>query len=147
MLSEAIEGKVEVAVSDPILAEVARVLGGRKFKFPPEVVAAIIQAIRDLAHTVHPTVRLKVVKADPDDDKVVECALESSADAIVSGDEHLLALSCFRGILILTPAAFLESADEEQPPSGEEGGAMIREKPRAYRVSKALKRRKLRRGS
>jgi putative PIN family toxin of toxin-antitoxin system len=131
----AIEGKVEVVVSEPILEEVARVLGGRKFKFSPEVVAAITQAIRDLAHNVHPTVRLKVVKADPDDDKVLECALESSADAIVSGDEHLLALKTFRKIRIITPTKFLESWDEEGSPT-------IQEKPRAYRVPKTLKRRK-----
>jgi putative PIN family toxin of toxin-antitoxin system len=33
---------------------------------------------------------LAVIKADPDDDRVLECAMEGNADIIVSGDRHLL---------------------------------------------------------
>ena len=43
---------------------------------------------------------------DPDDDKFLELAVNGRADVIVSGDEDLLALDTFRGIPIITPAAF-----------------------------------------
>jgi putative PIN family toxin of toxin-antitoxin system len=45
---------------------------------------------------------------DPRDDKFLEVAVHGRADAIVTGDADLLALHPFRGIVILTPAAYLE---------------------------------------
>ncbi len=44
---------------------------------------------------------------DPDDDKVLETAAMGDANCLVTGDQDLLAMSGFRGIPILTPAAFL----------------------------------------
>jgi putative PIN family toxin of toxin-antitoxin system len=43
---------------------------------------------------------------DPDDDKFLELAVNGRADVIVSGDDDLLTLDTFRGIPIITPAAF-----------------------------------------
>jgi len=43
---------------------------------------------------------------DPDDDKFLELAVNGNADAIISGDDDLLALDSFRGIPIITAAAF-----------------------------------------
>ncbi|MEX0715834.1 MAG: putative toxin-antitoxin system toxin component, PIN family [Planctomycetaceae bacterium] len=51
---------------------------------------------------------LQVVAADPDDDKVLECALAAGATHVVTGDRrHLLPLGHFQGIPIVTPADFL----------------------------------------
>ena len=44
---------------------------------------------------------------DPKDDKFLELAVSGNASHIISGDRDLLALHPFRGISILTPAAFL----------------------------------------
>ena len=44
---------------------------------------------------------------DPTDDKFLELAVSGNADMIVSGDSDLLDLNPFRGIPIITPAAFL----------------------------------------
>ena len=51
---------------------------------------------------------------DPDDDKVLETALASEADCIVTGDGDLLALDPFEGVRILTAQSFLVavSADD-----------------------------------
>jgi putative PIN family toxin of toxin-antitoxin system len=43
---------------------------------------------------------------DPKDDKFLELAINGRADVIVSGDADLLVLDRFRGIPIITPAAF-----------------------------------------
>ena len=43
---------------------------------------------------------------DPDDDKFLELAVNGSADVIISGDADLLTLDTFRGIPIITAAAF-----------------------------------------
>ena len=45
---------------------------------------------------------------DPHDDKFLEVAVNGRADLIVSGDGDLLALNPFRGIAILTPAAYFD---------------------------------------
>ena len=39
--------------------------------------------------------------------RFVECAVEGSADVIVSGDRDLLALHRYEGIAIVQPSAFL----------------------------------------
>ena len=46
---------------------------------------------------------------DPKDDKFLELAVSGRANLIVSGDQDMLALNPFRGIPILTPAAFVRA--------------------------------------
>lgn len=51
---------------------------------------------------------LKVVSADPSDDKIIECAVVGGAAFIVTGDrQHLLPLGSYQGIRIVTAADFL----------------------------------------
>jgi predicted nucleic acid-binding protein len=46
-----------------------------------------------------------VILADPDDDIVLATAVAGNADAIVSGDAHLLGIGEFRGMPLITRAA------------------------------------------
>jgi predicted nucleic acid-binding protein len=46
---------------------------------------------------------------DPDDVKIVSCAVAAKAHCIISGDPHLLELVSYRTIAILNPAAFISS--------------------------------------
>ena len=46
---------------------------------------------------------------DPDDDKFLACALCSNTGILVSGDKHLLKLSGFQGITIITPRVFVDT--------------------------------------
>lgn len=63
--------------------------------------------LSDLAQTVRPRARLKVV-ADDHDNRILECAVAGHADAIVTGDRALPALGTFRNIRLLTLARYLE---------------------------------------
>ena len=56
----------------------------------------------------------KIVKDDPDDDLVINCALSANANYIVSGDAHLLKIKEFNGIKILSPADFMESIEMQE---------------------------------
>ena len=47
---------------------------------------------------------------DPDDDKILELAVNGRADYIVTGDDDLLVMNPFRRIAIVTPAEFLTIA-------------------------------------
>jgi len=49
-----------------------------------------------------------VIRSDPSDDKFLEWSLAGKAKCIVSGDKHLLRLSEFQGIYILSPRDFLQ---------------------------------------
>jgi len=52
---------------------------------------------------------LAIIKDDPDDDRVLECAVAGHADYIVSGDRHLLKLGSYDSIPILTVRQFLDT--------------------------------------
>ena len=60
---------------------------------------------------------------DPKDNKFLELALSGKATHIVSGDEDLLVLHPFRGVLILMPQAFLAQweGQEEHDLPGNQG--------------------------
>jgi predicted nucleic acid-binding protein len=60
-----------------------------------------------VSELVRPTMKVEQIKADPADNRILECALESRAACIVTGDRHLLELGRFEGISILDVAAFL----------------------------------------
>lgn len=49
------------------------------------------------------------VSVDPDDDRVLACAVSGKAEVIVSGDDDLLRLKTFSGIPFMKPAEFLEN--------------------------------------
>jgi predicted nucleic acid-binding protein len=55
---------------------------------------------------VSSTETLDVVK-DPDDNRILECAVAVGSDVIVTGDGHLLQLGAYRGIKIMKVADFL----------------------------------------
>jgi len=100
------QGRIDLATSRPLLAELGRVLGD-KFGWEPErAEQALLQLIR-VADVVDPEETVEDIEADPSDNRVLEAAAAAGADAIVSGDRHLLALGSWRGIEINAPAAFL----------------------------------------
>jgi len=108
ILELVLEGECRLALSPAILAEVAGVLKGRKFAYPEPAALAVAKELEALAHLVYPQVRLKVITEDPADNRILECARESSSEAIISGDRHLRALKEFKGIPILAPGEFLD---------------------------------------
>ena len=107
ILELAEQGLFEVSVSEPIKADVERVLA-LKFSWPKERISDAGAHMWTLAH---PTIPRRTVAdcIDPDDNRILECALESHAQSIVTGDNHLLKLRPYRGICIVTPKQFLEA--------------------------------------
>lgn len=105
----------DVAMSPPLLSEFERVLNYprvRKYlKRSDEEIAAFLKHLGATAIMVDPQIRLEVIADDPDDDRVLECALEASATYIVSGNNHLLNLKAYRKIVILKPSEFLTVLD------------------------------------
>jgi putative PIN family toxin of toxin-antitoxin system len=62
-----------------------------------------IQKIVSISKIVIPTRKINVVQDDPDDNKILECAIAGNVDYLVTQDKHLLNLKEFEGIKIITP--------------------------------------------
>ncbi len=102
------DGHCEFYYSAEIERETRRVLHD-KFGWDEERLDRHLAVLWGLGKQVTPQRRVKAVKEDPDDDRIIECALAADADAIVSGDRHLLILNGYQGISILTPREFLKT--------------------------------------
>ena len=94
-------------MSSAIFIELQRVLF-EKLKYNPEKTTSFLAILAKYSEPVSPRHTLRVVRDDPTDDRILECATEGKADAIVSGDRHLLALKEFRKIPILTVREFVD---------------------------------------
>jgi uncharacterized protein len=108
LLELARAGQIELAVSDAILDETARVLKA-KFKVPDEDVQEFRRELLGFAKRVTPTETLDVVSGDRTDNRILECAVVAGSEMVVTGDAHLLSLGDFRGIRIQRVADFLAS--------------------------------------
>jgi hypothetical protein len=54
-------------------------------------------------------ITLDVIREDPPDNRILECAVEGRANLIVSGDRHLRRLKIYQGIPIVRPIDFLRT--------------------------------------
>ncbi len=97
----------ELVSSPDLLVEVDRVLRYPKFRFSSSEILDYLALLTAAAEIVRPDFQLAVIEADPTDNRVLECALAGGAEAIVSGDDHLLDLAEFEKIPILRPREFL----------------------------------------
>lgn len=109
-----IERKEAINFINPeILLEIEKVINRDKFKellIKANLTAdEILQKIISISHiVVGPEMRENIIKADPTDDKFIECAINAKADYIVSGDRHLLDLREYRNIKMVTTSEALE---------------------------------------
>lgn len=96
--------------SPDLLDELARVLHRplslQRLGWSGDEAEVFMDGVRARVATVTPEERLRVVAADPSDDRVLEAAVASRADCIVTGDRHLLELADYEGIPILSPSRF-----------------------------------------
>lgn len=106
-------GEIELISSRSILLELAEKLRG-KFLWVEKDIQEAIKGILVFTKLVTPSVSVAVIKNDPADNRILECALESKANYIVSGDKkHLLSLKKFKGIPILSAKSFLDEIYEK----------------------------------
>src|SRR3989344_4357933 len=83
LLIRLIKTDAEIFTTKEILEELAEVLQ-RDFKYEEEEIKEIIEVVQD-------------------DNKVIECAVASSSDYIITYDKHLLEIGKFRDIHIIKP--------------------------------------------
>lgn len=102
------QGRCEAVVSPALLAEYHETMELLRREYPNRACAAWAEALTEAAILVFPTERAGGATPDPGDEMVLECALASDANMIVTGDKrHLLPLGRFRDVDIVSRADFL----------------------------------------
>jgi uncharacterized protein len=78
-----------------------------KFHMSADDAKLVRRKLATVAEVITPAAMLHVIVEDPDDDRVLECAIEGSAQYVVSGDRHLLKLGSYASIPIVTVRQFI----------------------------------------
>lgn len=107
-----LDGAVELAVSPPILDELLDALSAGEL--PIALAAEAVELVGAIGRLVTTPGELDVLKRDPADNPVLECAVLSGATFLVTGNlDHFAELGTegsrleYRGVEILSPRSFL----------------------------------------
>ena len=107
-------GVFRLDISDAILNETLAVLRD-KFQWNAEALRVLQDDIRGYTRHSAPGESLAVIKTDPSDNRILECAIAAKSDFIVSGDaRHMLPLAKYKGIRIVKVSTFLETMHGHQ---------------------------------
>ncbi len=98
----------EIAVCDPIVAEIQRILA-RKFGWSDKRIAESLSEYSEQLIHVGGIGSLHGVCRDPKDDMVLDCADLAGAELIITGDRDLLVLGSYRSTRILTVREYLDT--------------------------------------
>jgi putative PIN family toxin of toxin-antitoxin system len=109
-----LEGQFDVLVSQPIISEILRVTAYerlQRYKRLRESRLEFVTLLSEQAIWVEPNETVDVVSEDETDNRYVECAVTGGAEYIVSGDPHLLNVSEYRGVRLVSPNDFIALMD------------------------------------
>ena len=97
-----IKENVQIFSSQEIVEEYKEILA-RDFDYNEQEIGEILERVLQFLTPVTPSNKVDIVKEDADDNKIIECAVESDSEYIISYDKHLLKLKEFQGIKIVRP--------------------------------------------
>jgi putative PIN family toxin of toxin-antitoxin system len=101
------KGKVQTFTSMEVINEFKQVLQ-EKFVKDETKIKEIVTTMLNISKLIRPIKKYNAVKDDPEDNKVIDCAVEARADYLITKDKHILSLGEYKGIKIVTPREFLE---------------------------------------
>ncbi len=100
--------KFQIVLSRQILDEYGRVAEDLSSKFQSIEIMPIIELVTIHGQFVDTQGFDISVCEDPDDDKFFECAVAGECKIIISGNKHLLRLSGYKGIIVLSLRNFVD---------------------------------------
>ncbi|MDF9406816.1 putative toxin-antitoxin system toxin component, PIN family [Pelotomaculum isophthalicicum JI] len=103
-----LDSELELCLSAQILSEFYRVVKYPKFGFTDKEIDGFIAKLLPNMVLIRPSQNFEVISADPDDNKIIECAVAGESSYIISGDKHLLNLREYMGIKILKASEFIQ---------------------------------------
>jgi len=101
-LFKCIKENIQIFSSQEIIEEYKEILA-RDFDYKKQEIGRILEKILQFLTLVTPSIKIDVVKGDVDDNKIIECAVESKSEYILSYDKHLLKIKEYQGIKIVRP--------------------------------------------
>ena len=99
---------IELVVSAEVLDEYRRVGERLEDQFPGVSLAPFLALVVANATIVEPAPHPSSVSRDPGDDPFIACAVAGGCDVVISGDHHLLEVSGYGGIDVLTPRQLVD---------------------------------------
>jgi len=105
LLLSLIENNVKIYTTKEILEEFSKVLK-RDFKYNNEEVTERVNTVLSFVNLIIVRNKINIVKEDPDDNKIIECAIESDSEYIFTYDNHLLKIKEYKSVKILKPEEF-----------------------------------------
>ena len=105
ILTLAISKKFRCCTSEALFKEYDEVLSRPGFRLNQRHVARLMRSLQSTTVLVVPRKILQAA-SDPDDNKVLECALEARADYVVTGNTHHFPAR-FQDIRVIRPQQFL----------------------------------------
>jgi putative PIN family toxin of toxin-antitoxin system len=105
LLHMAIDGKIEITISEPIITETIRVLR-EKFDWPPYDLLSARQRLQNIGRIIEPKQTLNVTEDEPDN-RILECSVASGSEFIVTEDKALLRLKRYGDAKIVRARDFL----------------------------------------
>ena len=121
------QGEIQLCLSPDIVAEALAVLVAserlrNRYEYTPRIAIEFCDNLRTVATMlVNPPATPGAVARDPDDDKIIACAVAAGVDFVVSRDRDLLSLGSWGGIVIIAPEKFLHIVREHAPPGRGQG--------------------------
>jgi len=109
LIGHARAGNIRIDISDPILNETMRVLRD-KFEWSGDMLHDARGKLAKLTNRVMPVETVSVIREDPDDNRILECADAARSDFIVSEDKDLLRLGLFGNARIVSIREFVRLA-------------------------------------
>ena len=110
--------KFFLLTSEEIIRETQKVLNYPRIKntysLTPEQINRFLSNLRKYSFRISGSLSVNEITDDPEDNKILACALEGGAKYIVSGDVHLKNLRSFKGVKIVTPTEFEEILAEKE---------------------------------
>ena len=100
--------KINMVISTQILEEFIGIAKSDKFDFSDEEIDEFSEALLNTGKIIFPDENISRIKEDPQDNRVLECALAGNVNYIITGDKHLLKLKEFEGIRIINASKFLK---------------------------------------
>lgn len=102
--------RIELCISEELMAEYYDVLNREKFSRYPDFVATASLVLKDIhehARLFHPRHVLQIIN-DPDDNMLLELASESRADYLVTGNTNDFTISSYERTRIISPKEYWE---------------------------------------
>lgn len=109
ILEKIMKGELELFLSYEQFDEFLRVLSYERLGFTEDEKSRYKTLISEVATFVKTPMELSIIKDDPSDNRILECALVANVDYVVSGDQkHVLPIKRLGKIKVVTATEILK---------------------------------------